>query len=132
MTIVVRLCKDLFELQKNNLGVVDRATGLTWQQSGSSKHMNFDQAQEYIDNLNNKRFLGYSDWRLPTLEEAMTLMEPEQKSGNLYIDPIFDQKQWWIWTADKESASDAWVVDFNAGSCDYRDVLDYRFVRAVR
>ncbi|MCB9501891.1 MAG: DUF1566 domain-containing protein [Deferribacteres bacterium] len=39
----------------------------------------FEKAVVYIDSLNKANFAGYSDWRLPTLEEAMTLMEPEKK-----------------------------------------------------
>ena len=28
--------------------------------------------------------------RLPTLEEAMSLMEPTEKSSGMHIDPVFD------------------------------------------
>jgi hypothetical protein len=92
--------------------VVDHATGLMWQQSGSPYYMTYAEAEKYIRDLNNQRFLGYNDWRLPTLEEAMSLMEPK-KHGDLYIDPQFDKTQRWIWTGDKESAGLAWVVGFH-------------------
>ncbi|MCK6620702.1 MAG: DUF1566 domain-containing protein [Calditrichia bacterium] len=83
--------------------------------------------------LNRQGFAGYSDWRLPTLEEAISLMEREEKNG-LYIDPLFDSRQWRIWTADKESASRAWVVLFDLGYCNRRDLYHGYdvFVRAVR
>ena len=32
----------------------------------------------------------------------MSLMEPTKKNGALYIDPVFDKKQHWIWTSDRE------------------------------
>lgn len=92
--------------------------------------MVYSDAQEYIKELNRQEFAGYSDWRLPTLEEAMSLMEREKKNG-LYIDPVFERKQEWIWTADKESASRAWVVSFDYGYCTHIDLYD-RYVRAVR
>lgn len=93
--------------------------------------MVYSDAQEYIKELNRQEFAGYSDWRLPTLEEAMSLMEREKKNG-LYIDPVFERKQEWIWTADKESASRAWVVSFDYGRCT-RNALGYSdVVRAVR
>jgi len=111
--------------------VHDTATGLTWQQSGSNP-MTFAAAQEYIQKLNAEEYAGYGDWRLPTLAEAMTLMESQKSAAGLYIDPVFDKTQRWIWTADKWSASFAWVVDFYNGFCDYVHVGDYSFVRAVR
>jgi len=111
--------------------VIDHATGLTWQQSGSPNYITFADAEKYIRDLNNKRIAGHNDWRLPTLEEAMSLMEPE-KHGELYINPIFDNKQRWIWTTDKSSAGAAWYVLFINGYC-YHDVLFvYLYVRAVR
>jgi len=123
-----------YELQEKNEAkvVIDHATGLMWQQSGSPNYINYADAEKYIRELNDKRFAGYNDWRLPTLEEAMSLMEPKLH-GVLYLDPIFDRKQRWIWTSDKESAGVAWVVVFDPGGCyHYRvDVADV-YVRAVR
>ncbi len=111
--------------------VMDYATGLMWQQSGSSKSITYSDAENYIRELNAQRFAGYSDWRLPTLEEAMSLMEPK-KHGNLYIDPVFDRQQTWIWTADKESAGRAWRVYFLGGYCAHGVIGYFLYVRAVR
>jgi hypothetical protein len=121
-----------FELQQDGKVVFDGTTGLMWQQGGSSNYMKFADAHNYIRQLNSQRFAGYSDWRLPTLEEAMSLMEPEKKNGDLYIDPVFDKTQWYIWTADKVTAGVAWVVGFSYGGCNPNalDLNDY--VRAVR
>ncbi len=110
--------------------VIDDATGLTWQKGGSEKVMAYTDAVKYIRNLNDKRFAGHIDWRLPTLEEAMSLIEPKQY-GNLYIDPVFDRKQRWIWTLDKFSASSAWRVSFDLGGC-FNLALRSIYVRAVR
>jgi hypothetical protein len=101
-------------LRKGNV-IVDRATGLMWQQAGSPDEMTYAGAEKYVHDLNAQRFAGYSDWRLPTLEEAMSLMEPKENSDGLYIDAKFDAKQRWIWTADKESAGRAWYVPFLNG-----------------
>jgi hypothetical protein len=112
--------------------VLDLATSLTWQQSGSPNYITFTDAEKYIQDLNAKRFAGYADWRLPALEEAMSLMERETKHGGLYIDPVFDRQQRWIWTADKESAGRAWFVLFVYGYCSRLVFGDDLFVRAVR
>jgi len=113
--------------------VVDRATGLMWQRGGSSNYMIYADAEKYIRQLNTARFAGFSDWRLPTLEEAMSLMESRELNGDLYIDPKFDKAQRYIWTADKQSAGVAWVAGFRGGECHYYDVAgNSLYVRAVR
>ncbi len=128
-----------FEKQAGGQVIFDRASGLMWQQSGSS-YMNYENAKKYVAQLNRNRFAGYNDWRLPTLEEGMSLMKPTKLNGNLYIDPLFDSSQPWLWTADNSATSDgissyasrAWVVDFNFGDCGYFDVDYGIYVRAVR
>jgi hypothetical protein len=112
--------------------VLDRTTGLIWQRSGSEKFMTYNQVNVYVDSLRQVNHGGYSDWRLPTLEEAMSLMEREKKNGDLYIDPVFDRTQYWIWTADTLSAEGAWCVDFDDGDCGHGDVGYSLYVRAVR
>ncbi|MDZ7359611.1 MAG: DUF1566 domain-containing protein [candidate division KSB1 bacterium] len=121
-----------YDSQKESV-VMDYATGLMWQQGGTEKSMGWKDAQEYIEKLNREKFAGYDDWRLPTLEEAMSLMEPKKMNGYLYIDPVFDPEPRWIWTADKKSAGRAWYVDFNFGGCVHYDIGYYGYyVRAVR
>lgn len=114
--------------------VLDQATRLMWQQSGPSNRMNYTDAKNYVRRLSDQRFAGYSNWRLPTLEEAMSLMETEKKNGNLYIDPVFGQEQILIWTADEEEAGTVWVVIFSSGTCRSIpiEIDDFYFVRAVR
>jgi len=113
--------------------VFDLRTGLTWQQSGSSEQVTFEEARAAIDQMNQDKYGGYSDWRLPTLEEAMSLIEPKKQSHGLYINPVFDNQQRWIWTADKESASRAWFVNFYDGYCYSYDIAsNFYDVRAVR
>ena len=121
------------ETIKGNKVVLDNASGLMWQQAGSHNYMEFEAAKKWIAELNKKDFAGFHDWRLPTLEEAMSLMEPAKNENGLYIDPIFDRNQSWIWTCDPvQGASSAWVVSFYDGRC-YGYQFDFSFfVRAVR
>ena len=79
--------------------VFDSFSCLMWQQGGSEGAMDFEKAKNWIKELNKKEFAGFTDWRLPTLEEAMSLVEPKKKKG-LYIDPLFDSEQSRIWTSD--------------------------------
>lgn len=127
--------KKQFESQdiKGEKVIFDAATGLMWQRGGSSYSMWYNEAENWIKELNDCNYAGYNDWRFPTLEEAMSLMNYESKKNGLYIDPVFDNIQLWIWTSDlSENASRVWVVFFNYGSC-YVNCFDFNnYVRAVR
>lgn len=121
------------EYERRGEVVWDCATGLMWQQGGSEEWMIFADAQKYIEQLNREKFAGHSDWRLPTLEEAMSLMEPKENSAGLYIDAVFDKNQHWIWTADQAASGGAWCVLCNSGFCSHPYfVHDLSHVRAVR
>ncbi len=99
--------------------VIDHTTGLIWHQSGSEKEMDWPKAKQWVKDLNNKGYAGYSDWRLPTVEEAISLLEPNINANSLYIDPAFDAKQTGIWTGDENDSADyldgAWSVRFSGG-----------------
>jgi hypothetical protein len=112
--------------------VIDRAAGLMWQQAGSETMMTHQDAMQWVQTLNQQNFAGFRSWRLPTLEEAMSLMEPVKKNGNLHNDSIFSPKQWWIWTTDHlKGETWPWIVYFSYGICgiDYTGGTSY--VRAV-
>jgi len=120
-----------FVAQQNGQVILDRATGLMWQRSGSTDFITFAEAKKYVEDLNRRKFAGFSNWRLPTLEEAMSLMKPIQ-NRDLYIDAKFDAEQQWIWTSDLRSAGVAWVVYFINGYCGHNPVPSNCFVRVVR
>ena len=126
-----------FQLQNDVNVVLDRASGLMWQQSGSVNEISCSEAKEYVARLNSDQFAGYNDWRLPTLEEAMSLMEPTERSNGMYIDPVFDNTQRWVWTSDTNETALAWLANFVSGNCytypnDYFDFTSGGYVRAVR
>ena len=123
-----------FVVQNDGEVVYDRASSLMWQQLGSNEPLDFAHANAYVGQLNREGFAGYHDWRLPTLEEAMSLTEPTKMNGGFHIDPKFDTKQRSIWTSDNTpSASRAWVVNFDLGYCYYFVLSNLdTFVRAVR
>jgi serine/threonine-protein kinase len=126
--------------------VIDHVTGLLWQRSGSDESLTYQKAQAYIENLNRERFAGYADWRLPTVEELMSLLEPEKQSNEFYINPIFDKRQWCSWSADtistlwsrifssgsSGSPGSAWYVGFGPGDVGWGRFVDTVYVRAVR
>ena len=121
-----------YKLQNEVKVILDSASSLMWQQSGADTKMNYEYTNAYITKLNSDQFAGYNDWRLPTLEEAMSLMEPTQKNGKLYIDPMFDEEQNRVWTSDQYSATRAWVANFSGGTCESGALVYGNSVRAVR
>ncbi len=119
---------------KGDKVVVDNATGLMWHQGGSRKYMKWKKAKKWIEKLNKRGYAGYQDWRLPTLEEAASLLQFDENDSDLYIDPIFSKKQQWLWTGDSEAGSEAaWHVYFGSGIVRWRDHILNRYgVRPVR
>ncbi len=126
-----------YKLQNGEKVIYDRASGLMWQRSGSNGFMVYEEARWYILGLNSDKYAGYNDWRLPTIEEAMSLIEPTKKNGDLYIDPLFDKTQRFIWTLDMlgtsfpSGAPLMWKVSFTGGYCAFTKEAE-GYVRAVR
>ncbi|MCP4367015.1 MAG: DUF1566 domain-containing protein [Deltaproteobacteria bacterium] len=120
------------ETINDDIVVIDDATGLMWQQSGSDNLLSYFETITYISKLNSVQYAGYNDWRLPTVEEAITLIEEEAKNRALFIGLEFDDKQLMIWTSDKFSAYRAWVVYFINGFCDKKSLISNCYIRAVR
>ncbi|AGF79957.1 Protein of unknown function (DUF1566) [Desulfocapsa sulfexigens DSM 10523] len=98
----------------DGLTVIDEATGIMWQRSGldlsSIRKMTRD-----IEELNKKSFAGYHDWRFPTVEEAMSLMETSPNAKGLYLHSCFSKEQPFIFVAAKRSPTGYWFVDYKQG-----------------
>ena len=119
--------------------VIDHATGLMWHQSGSFKNISWKSAKRWVIKLNENGYAEFTDWRLPTLEEAVSLLEPSAKNGNQFIDPAFDKTQSSVWTCDSNisnsslSLDRAWSVNFNYSLVSRMDIMiERKKVRPVR
>src|SRR5512138_1566128 len=69
--------------EKSGQLVRDNMTGLLWPANGSLTQETFSWtgAFEYIAVLNKEKFCGYRDWRLPTREELLSLVEYARGAG---------------------------------------------------
>jgi hypothetical protein len=126
--------RHLYEVQVLQDGrvVSDLAAGLMWHQSGSEFIMLHAEALYWLKDLNSRGYAGFSDWRLPTLEEGLALLECEKMNGDLYIDPVFSGRQEWIWTSDGWEPEYYWVVRFSLGGKAPYSHQHCAYVRPVR
>ncbi|TKB08183.1 DUF1566 domain-containing protein [Desulforhopalus sp. IMCC35007] len=94
--------------------VVDLRTNLMWQSGGidigSIRHVH-----RQIVETNKNQFGGHADWRLPTMEEAMSLLEPLKNDKGVYLNPCFSKEQPFIFVDNQRKPGGYWFVDFKQG-----------------
>ena len=125
--------------------ITDQEVGLMWKQTDGfqddGEFMSWYDSLKYLRNLNIDNFAEYSDWRLPTLEEAQSLYNPDKQIRDMdrfeiFIDPSFSPGgSYTIWTSEEKPFENAVVFYYRYG---YED-LAQKFgaynkcsVRAVR
>lgn len=111
--------------------VIDTAAGLMWHPAGSPGFMSLEKAKEWLRELNESGYAGFSDWRLPTLEEAASLLQKRKNKSSFYIDPGFSREQQCIYTGDGTEDNRVWLVDFKEGNV-YLDFPNYGYIRPLR
>ena len=94
--------------------------------------MDWDEAGEYVAELNEVKWAGHDDWRLPTVNELLTLLTAPPIDSDYCLDPLFDPEKKWLWSADRRSAVAAWYVSAEIGFAAWQDQTCRSFVRAVR
>lgn len=141
--------------------IIDQATGLMWQKSGfilveqvweepwqkrrnmppshefKTYQIDYDNAQRYIQWLNDNQFAGYKGWRIPTTPELISLIEPEKQINNLYLNPLFDATIDQSWCSDEfEGFQNPLIAGFSVNFCkgiiNTRPLFTDCGVRAVR
>ena len=79
--------------------ITDKNTGLVWSQQDSwqihNDWLTFQEALNWVDELNKKDFLGFHDWRIPEKEEIEKLFTPDniiigRSKQELNIDSVFE------------------------------------------
>ncbi len=114
--------------------IADSATGLMWQKIGSRDALTLPSTPDYINRLNAGKYAGFNDWRLPTVEEAMTLTE-KHAHGDWHISPEFlsEDSANYVWTSDRSASSGRGFVIYYADGFLAAESPDLNaYVRAVR
>jgi len=94
--------------------LIDQKTSLMWQRSGLDIG-SIRTIKRGIVELNEQSFAGFCDWRLPTMEEAMSLMDPQKNQKGVYLNPVFSKEQPFIFVAAQRKPGGYWFVDYKQG-----------------
>jgi len=119
------------ELHGTDVVIKQTRYQLMWQQRASPRQLGRSGAQQYVQELNARKFAGHSDWRLPTLEEAMALMEPKPDE-DCRLHPLFGRSGLITRTADTTDSDKDWMVYFCDGIAEPESPEFNAHVRAVR
>ncbi|MFZ3137525.1 MAG: DUF1566 domain-containing protein [Thermodesulfovibrionales bacterium] len=125
--------------------MTDNNTGLIWQKYENASGYNWYQASGTYDATYNPtsqnicgslNLGGYSDWRLPSKKELMSIVDysiplPGPTINTTYFPNTF-AFYYWSSTTGAESPGYAWVVDFYDGAVYYGSKSSPEAVRCVR
>ena len=109
----------------SNGTVLDTKTNLMWAAKDDGKGLVEHNVEGYIENY---RGGGYTDWRMPTMDELETIYDGDMENKHGYhVTKLIDIAGEWIWGS--EGWGNMWAFDFNRGSpaVDVHDDGRYRF-----
>ena len=111
-------------------GTRDNRTGLVWQRFQDSATRTYSESVEYCQTLD----LQGDGWRLPTLKELLTIVDPTRRSPALVASsfPFTQPARFWSSSKRVDDEDEAYQVDFDIGGVIYTSVMDKHFVRCVR
>lgn len=110
--------------------VTDNATLLQWQDGTTPATMNWANANTYCIDLD---FGGYSDWRLPTVEELMTITNKGAVNPSKFTEfANIVSNYYWSSSTYASDTSRAWGVTFGNGADYWDPKTTAYYVRCVR
>jgi len=104
-----------FKSVLSGAGVLDKETGLVWEQSPSATPLFWEHA---LNICRARNIGGRRGWRLPTLEELYSLVDDTQSNPSLPAGHPFSNVQpsgYWSATTPASVPNNAFVVSFGAG-----------------
>lgn len=100
------------------------------------KIYSWNEAKEKVKELNNKKYLGYNDWRLPTLTELQSLITYNKtKNASLLETQGFSNIQasyYWSSTTYAYYTSSVWIVSMFNGYTELNNKTGYNYVWVIR
>ena len=110
----------------------NQITGLEWAAQPSPFPLTWEEGQAYIDELNSTETGKDTAWRLPTVEELLTLVQPKNNPEDLCTPTVFDQTKKWLWSADTRTFTASWFLDLENGYIAAQDRTCLFYVLPVR
>ena len=112
--------------------VLDKTTGLIWTRDNvGDEELDWADAKKACAKLE----LGGRSWRLPTVQELLTLVNYERTEPAIDVEAFPSCKSACYWTSTPYASSPsgyAWCVNFDDGGSGWLDQGSEFFVRAVR
>ena len=109
--------------------VFDQATGLVWQRRGDRYPLTFAAAQASVEQLNVQGFHGSCQWRLPTVNELLSLLP--DNGGREVFPQSPSRPVKWLWSCDRHGHHESWYVNMDMGFAGVQDINCLNHVRAV-
>ncbi len=107
----------------------DNSTSLVWQDE--TQHLSWNEGISYCENLT---LAGFSNWRLPNANEAMSIVDETEDTpaiSNIFLS-ITESSDYWTSTTSSSNTEEARVVNFRYGTLKYGyDKESERHVRCV-
>lgn len=106
------LASDRFVPKFSGAAILDRETQLIWEQSPDTNVTSWALART---ECLSREIDGRKGWRLPSVHELASLVDPSQVGLSLMTGHPFSNVQteyYWSATTDAESSTDAWTVRF--------------------
>ena len=137
---------------------IDERTGLYWElKSYGNRRMEYtiEEAYEYAKELNDEKFGGFWDWRVPSLDELKSIcsIEPypyrgdyvswrawfegvrEFASNGFFIVPELSQnvgKDGWYWSSTEKNEKENYLVNYKEANTNYHLKTQSFYIRCVR
>jgi len=141
---------EVINFEENYYAWIDHDSGLMWELKNKENvnykyvwskeyvkiaddifYMNDDvkDIQSYVEKLNDISYVGYSDWRIPSIQELETLLVDDNLKK-----PLENNYLYACWSSNVYEPSEnfSWYIDFNVGIKAYDEKINVYQVYCVR